>query len=112
LGVTKIIKGQRLDDRRKSTSKNGQIIDGIEYIMPVENWTEKQIFDYLAEVGADMSPGYGLGEKTGRDCWDCTGFLDDNRKRIDNLPDAKREEMLRRLAIIRKAIDDQRVHYG
>jgi len=112
LGCTKIIKGQRMDDRRKSTSQNGQIIDGIEYIMPIEDWSEKQVFDYLAKAGADMPPGYGLGEKTGRDCWNCTGFLDDNLKRIHNLPDSKREEMLRRLAIIDKAIDDQRVRYG
>ena len=101
-----------MDDRRKSTSKNGQVIDGIEYIMPVESWTEAQIFDYLKSVGADMPPGYGLGEKTGRDCWDCTGFMDDNRKRIDNLPPDKREEMLRRLAVIDSAIDNQRMRHG
>jgi phosphoadenosine phosphosulfate reductase len=112
IGVSKVIKGQRRDDRRKSTAKDGQIIDGITYSMPIEGWTEKQVFDYLAQVGADMPPGYAEGETTSRSCWNCTGFLDDSRKRIHNLPDSKREEMLRRLAIIDKSIDDQRVRYG
>ena len=107
LGIKYLVKGQRGDDRRKSLAVDGQVVDGIQYVMPIQGWTEEQVFQYLKDVEADMPPGYGMGEKTGRDCWNCTAYLDDNRKRIYNLPEDKRAEMLRRLAIIDGSIEKQ-----
>jgi phosphoadenosine phosphosulfate reductase len=107
LGIRYLVKGQRGDDRRKSLAVDGQVVDGIQYVMPIQGWTEEQVFKYLKDVEADMPPGYGMGEKTGRDCWNCTAYLDDNRKRIYNLPEDKRAEMLRRLAIIDGSIEKQ-----
>jgi 3'-phosphoadenosine 5'-phosphosulfate sulfotransferase (PAPS reductase)/FAD synthetase len=80
--------------------------------MPIENWTTEQVFDYLDEVGADLPPGYGLGEKTGRDCWDCTAYLDENKRRIENLPEERKAEVKRRLGLIGQAIREQwSAHY-
>jgi 3'-phosphoadenosine 5'-phosphosulfate sulfotransferase (PAPS reductase)/FAD synthetase len=107
LGVTKAIKGQRADDAKKSTSKDGDTRDGITFEMPIQDWTEEQVFEYLKEQGAELAPGYKKGEKTGRDCWDCTAYLGDNSTRIMNLPDDKRKEVLRRVSVIRSAIEDQ-----
>jgi 3'-phosphoadenosine 5'-phosphosulfate sulfotransferase (PAPS reductase)/FAD synthetase len=75
--------------------------------MPIQDWTEADVWDYLKHVNADIAPGYIAGEKTGRDCWDCTAYLSDNKKRISNLPEDKKQEVLRRLGIIKAAIDDQ-----
>ena len=100
MGVTTIIRGQRVEDGRKTPIRNGDVRDGITFLMPIENWTTEQVFDYLDDVGADMPPGYGLGEKTGRDCWDCTAYLDENKQRIENLPDDRKAEVKRRLGII------------
>jgi len=107
LGVTTAIKGQRNDDGKKSTSRNGDTRDGITFEMPIQDWTEADVYDYLKVVGAELAPGYIAGEKTGRDCWDCTAYLSDNKKRIMNLPEEKKQEVLRRLGIIKGAIDDQ-----
>ena len=107
LGIRYLVKGQRGNDRRKSTSVHGQVVDGIQYLMPIQDWTEEQVFQYLKDVGAELPPGYAEGEKTGRDCWNCTAYLDDNRKRIYNMPEQKRAEMLRRLAIIDSEIEKQ-----
>jgi 3'-phosphoadenosine 5'-phosphosulfate sulfotransferase (PAPS reductase)/FAD synthetase len=42
LGVTKVIKGQKIADGLKSPSRNGMVVDGLEYVQPLDNWTEKQ----------------------------------------------------------------------
>lgn len=107
LGVKTVIKGQRLNDRRKSTARNGSVVDGVTYLMPLEDWSEDEVFDYLRSVDADMPEGYARGEKTGRDCWDCTAFLDENRTRIANLPTGMRAEVERRVALIGNAVADQ-----
>lgn len=107
MGVTTIIRGQRIEDGRKTPVRNGDVRDGITFLMPIETWTTEQVFDYLDEVGADLPPGYGLGEKTGRDCWDCTAYLDENKQRIENLPEERKAEVKRRLGLIGQAIRQQ-----
>lgn len=102
-GITKIIRGQRKDERRTNGTSSGYVEDGIEYIFPLEDWSEQQVFDYLRLVGAEIPEHYAR-EKTSRDCWDCTAFLDENVERIRNLPDDRRHEVLRRLAVINSAI--------
>jgi phosphoadenosine phosphosulfate reductase len=104
LGATEIVRGQRRDDRRQSFVRDGDVIDGKKYIFPIYDWTDEQVFSYLNEVGAEMPQGYRSGEKTGRDCWDCTAYLDENAQRIKNLPDAKRAVVLGRLRDIRQAV--------
>jgi phosphoadenosine phosphosulfate reductase len=107
LGFSKAIKGQRNSDRLKSTSRDGSVIYGVTYLMPIQDWTNQQVFSFLKKQGAALPPGYLDGEKTGRDCWDCTAYLKDNRKRIENLPKDKKLEIKRRLAIIDKAVREQ-----
>ena len=107
LGIKYLVKGQRGNDRRKSTAVDGQVVDGIQYVMPIQGWTEEQVFQYLKEVGAELPPGYGAGEKTGRDCWDCTAYLDDNMRRISNLPRERQEVVWDRLSEIDHAIKQQ-----
>lgn len=103
-GVKYVIKGQRLTDGRKSTSRHGDVVDGVQFIMPIQTWSDEDVFDYLKLVGAELAPGYNDGEKTGRDCWDCTAYLDENRKRIENLSEDRKAEIKRRLGIIKNAI--------
>jgi phosphoadenosine phosphosulfate reductase len=107
MGVERIIRGTRLEDKRKSQFRNGDIVNGIQVVHPIENWTTEHVFDYLDEMNADFPPGYNLGEKTGRDCWDCTAYLDENKVRIENLPEERKAEVKRRLGLIGDAIRQQ-----
>ncbi len=107
MGVERIIRGTRLEDKRKSQFRNGDIIDGIQLVHPIENWTTEQVYDYLDEMRADFPPGYNEGEQTGRDCWDCTAYLDENKARIENLPEERKAEVKRRLGLIGDAIRQQ-----
>lgn len=86
LGATTIIRGQRADDRQKAPLTDGDIVDGITYRFPIENWTRERVIEFVkAEAPLLIPKNYREGEKTSRDCWDCTAYLVDNRRRIDNL---------------------------
>ncbi len=107
LGVKTIVKGQRKADRRKSLATDGLQFAGVKFEMPIQEWTDKQVMSYLDEVGAELAPGYKDGEKTGRDCWDCTAYLDDNMRRILNLPRDRQKIVWDRLCEIDGAIKEQ-----
>jgi 3'-phosphoadenosine 5'-phosphosulfate sulfotransferase (PAPS reductase)/FAD synthetase len=103
LGVTQIIRGQRLSDKRSSPVRSGDKADGVEVIFPIENWSREQVMDYLHSVGAEI-PAYYAAEQTSRDCWDCTAYLDENVERIRRLPEHMKSVVLGRLAEIKSAI--------
>jgi phosphoadenosine phosphosulfate reductase len=103
-GVTHIVRGQRAADDRKSGIKNGDIIEGIKYDFPIYSWSDNHVFEFLKDEGAYIPEYYFKGEKTGRDCWDCTAYLEENKVRIDNLPADRRAIVCGRIEKIRDAI--------
>jgi 3'-phosphoadenosine 5'-phosphosulfate sulfotransferase (PAPS reductase)/FAD synthetase len=105
LGIKKIIRGQRRDEEYVNTDVvNGTVIDGIEYTLPLENWTAAQVFEYLKKNDVEFPPYYG-SETTSHDCWNCTAYLSSYQKRIQNLPPEPRAEVERRLNEINTAIE-------
>lgn len=105
LGVTTVYRGQRNDETRRSPIVDGHVENGITYRFPIHDWTEERVFEYLREVGAPI-PAYYKTEKSSRDCWSCTAYLDENRERIANLPSEQREVVMGRLAMIRSAVSE------
>lgn len=98
-GIQVIVRGQRDDDTLK-----GAVIDGYTdgggtvYRLPIRAWTRAMVVDYVAENCPQLvHESYFMGEVTGRDCWDCTGYLFDNAQRIINLPLDKRELVLKQI---------------
>lgn len=106
LGIERLIRGQRADEKRKGPLLNGQVVEGIEVVHPLEDWTAGQVFAYLKEVKAYIPPYYDT-EQTSRDCWDCTAYLDENRERIANLAPERRELVRRRLRLIHNAVEKE-----
>lgn len=74
-GITRIIRGQRTSEKYKSPIRSGDVVDGIEYIFPLQDWTETQVFDFLLERGVD-APSYYEELITSLDCWSCTAYMD------------------------------------
>lgn len=98
LGVTTIFRGQRDDDARKAPIEDGQEVEGVTYRFPLAKWTRQQVVEYVEANCHDLIPeSYKLGEGTSRDCWDCTGYLDENVQRIKNLPDDKKSVVMARI---------------
>lgn len=98
LGATMIIRGQRADDKQRAPLGDGDVVDGITYRFPIENWTRWRVMSFVkAEAPLLIPDSYMLGEKTSRDCWDCTAYLADNRQRIDNLSTDKYQSVMKTL---------------
>jgi len=80
-GITQLIRGQRLDEGHKSTATNGTVIEGIEYLQPIEHWTKQQVFDYLIEQRGSLPEHYYIGHSS-LDCYDCTAFVAESKDRV------------------------------
>lgn len=102
-GITTIIRGQRISEKYKTWIRSGHVEDGITYIFPLENWSEAQVFAYLRENKIPI-PDYYATEMHSRDCWNCTGYMDEAAGRIGNLPPLQQKEVLRRLREIDAAV--------
>lgn len=74
-GITRVIRGQRTSEQYKSPVRSGTVIDGIEYVFPLEGWSEARVFAYLDEIGV-KPPAYYGEVKSSLDCWLCTAYLD------------------------------------
>jgi 3'-phosphoadenosine 5'-phosphosulfate sulfotransferase (PAPS reductase)/FAD synthetase len=81
LGITGVIKGQRLAESHKSPVKSGEYHDGIEYFFPLENWSDKQVIDYLEKNGLLNEERLKIGHSS-LDCWNCTAYLNDSKNRM------------------------------
>ena len=81
-GITQIIKGQRNDESFKGESRHGAVLDGVEYIQPIEKWTSKQVLDFVATQRGQLPEHFSLNH-TSLDCYDCTGFMKDSADRVE-----------------------------
>jgi 3'-phosphoadenosine 5'-phosphosulfate sulfotransferase (PAPS reductase)/FAD synthetase len=105
LGVDTIYRGQRRDDARRAPIASGHIDPwGVKIMFPIHEWTRDQVFAYVREHCPEWLARYYETEKTSRDCWDCTAYRDDNRKRVENLPADKRVIVQTRLWTWRRAV--------
>lgn len=85
LEVTLIIRGQKSSDYRTAPLKSGDVIDGTEYIFPLEQWSNDDCFEYLKSINVEIPSWYKWSD-TSLDCWDCTACLDERGKELSNMP--------------------------
>jgi 3'-phosphoadenosine 5'-phosphosulfate sulfotransferase (PAPS reductase)/FAD synthetase len=82
-GITEIIAGQRNDEGHKSTARNGTVNEGVTRIHPIEDWTEKQVLEF---VGQHMElPEHFKFKHSSMDCYDCTAYRKDSQDRIKHM---------------------------
>ena len=112
IGATRIIRGQRLTESYKSTVRNGDVINGITYEMPIQNWSEEQVYKYLHDNGIPI-PSYYDYTRTSLGCWNCTAYMDEEVGRIKymkkNHPE-KYQVVLKNLWAIDSAVKGQMKH--
>lgn len=100
-GVTLIIRGQRDDDSHKAPVKSGDWELGIQYLFPIEHWTDGNVDHWLEKVGAPRNRCYDY-MKSAPDCMTCSGWWSENRAPFLKAchPEAH-DEYQRRLDLIR-----------
>jgi len=105
LDATVIIRGQKNADKQKSPVRSGDIIDGIEYWFPIQDWTDEQVMDYIKD--SDLLSSHYKEANTSMDCMHCTAYLEDNQWKLPYLekhyPEAGKE-VKRRLRLIKHEI--------
>lgn len=72
LEADEIVYGQRNDEARRATSRNGDVVEGMVRLHPIEDWTRHQVLDYLA---TKMTvPEHFYLNHSSLDCYDCTAY--------------------------------------
>ncbi|HEU4854387.1 MAG TPA: phosphoadenosine phosphosulfate reductase family protein [Nitrosospira sp.] len=98
IGATEIVYGQRNDENHRATSRDGDVVEGMVRLHPIEHWTAKMVLEYLA-VMMDVPKHYAI-KHSSLDCYDCTAFRQDSQDRLDltrvNHPDLYRKYAHRR----------------
>ena len=102
LKATLLIRGTRVAEARKSSVRSGTIIDGVEFLHPIEDWSSQQVKDFLG----DRLPAHYRDTDTSLDCVHCTGWLYENAGKMRYMAKhhpAAYEEVARRIREIRDA---------
>ena len=105
LGATLIIRGQKFSDEQKSPVKSGDVIDGVEYFFPIENWSDEQVMKFVKD--SDLMTDHYKDANTSLDCWSCTAYLKDNQWKLPYLKKHHPEkaiEVKKRLELIKVEI--------
>lgn len=72
-GITLIIRGQRNSDALKPPLRSGMVDCGIEYLLPVEDWSAKQVLAFLRECEAPIPRFYEMLDEA-PDCMTCSAW--------------------------------------
>lgn len=105
LGVKRVISAFRKEESFDNMVKGDAVIDGVEYIYPLIDWKEADVFAYLRANDIQLPEEYGRGEKKSRDCWNCTAWAWEDADRVRNLPPEQRAELHRRYIEIAEITD-------
>lgn len=78
-GVTLILRGTKDADMPTQPVDSGSVIDGIEIVYPVQDWTDAEVFAFLRQEGAPVADYYAFGAPTAPECLGCTAWWDDKK---------------------------------
>lgn len=112
LGATTVIRGQRVSEHRKSSVRNGDVIDGVRYVMPVEDWSNEDVFAYLERNNVDVPAHYAYVNSS-LDCQHCTAYLNENAGKFQYMKErhpALHAELVGRLDYLIAAAENELQH--
>ncbi len=111
-GVKYLIRGQRFDESHTSPSVNGSIVNGVEYVQPIESWGKDEVMAYLS-TKMDIPDHFALNH-TSMDCYDCTAYRVESKDRISYMEKKHPTfyaEYLSRMELVNFAINEE-LSYG
>lgn len=74
--ITLIIRGQKNADRLKSPVRSGDVIEGIEYLFPIQDWDSRKVMRFLEDEGAPIPRFYEMLNGA-PDCMDCSAWWEE-----------------------------------
>lgn len=111
-GVTLIIRGQRNDDPLKPAIRSGMVDAGIEYLFPIEDWSQGQVMAYLREQNAPIPRFYEMLDEA-PDCMTCSAWWEKgSAKYLKRYHYPEYQEVQRRLNVINVAVSEHIAHFN
>jgi phosphoadenosine phosphosulfate reductase len=111
-GITLIVRGQKNADRLKGPLRSGQVDGGIEYLFPIEGWTDRQVMDFLREQGVKPPRFYEV-LPAAPDCMTCSAWWEEGFSRyLKRYHHPQYQEVQRRLDVIREAVGQHIAHFN
>jgi 3'-phosphoadenosine 5'-phosphosulfate sulfotransferase (PAPS reductase)/FAD synthetase len=108
LGLKAVFRGQRNDDRLRAPTRSGDVLDGVELIYPIQDWSTEQVLQLLDDAG--WNDERLQLDHSSLDCWSCTAFIGKTNDRLEYLrkhhPD-KARQVYRTLKEIRVVLQEQ-----
>ena len=77
LGITTLISGKRNDEGHLSSCSDGQLLDGVTHIHPIEKWSSQDVLSYLSSK-MEVPEHFKLSHSS-LDCYDCSAYLKDTK---------------------------------
>lgn len=71
LGATTLIRGDKLSDPRRPTTRHGDEVQGVRFLFPLRDFSDAQVIEYLDRIG-QLPAHYIGGQVHGTDCMTCT----------------------------------------
>lgn len=75
-GVTLIIRGQKNSDAHTGPYQSGDVVSGVEFLYPLADWTDEDVFDYLHLNDVKLPRFYEEGLPSAPDCMTCSAWWD------------------------------------
>ena len=103
-GITLIVRGQKTADRLKSPVRSGDVHDGIEYLFPIEEWSPRQVMQFLREKDAPIPRFYEMLNGA-PDCMTCSAYWEEGAMAyLKRYHHAQYQQNLERLEQINRAV--------
>ncbi|SEH89921.1 phosphoadenosine phosphosulfate reductase family protein [Paraburkholderia hospita] len=111
-GITLVIRGQKNSDKLRSPIKSGHVEDGIEYLFPLEDWDDSDVFNYLTEEEVEH-PRFYDHMSASPDCMTCSAYWEDGRGAyLKQFHPEAYQEYQSRLNAISDATQDAIAHFN
>lgn len=108
LGATLVIRGQKKSDNHSSPIASGHVENGVEYLFPIEDWTDAAVFAFLAEQPDFKKPEFYDIKHSSLDCMSCTAYCADQKDKFQYMHKRhprRYEQVLQNLTAIKAAIE-------
>ena len=106
-GITCIIRGKRSEEADKSPTRSGDVVEGIELVYPLWDWTAGKVEKYLEVNGVELPESYKYASHS-LDCMSCTAWWGEGlSKFLSAEHPAHFAEYDRRVGLIKAAIAEE-----
>lgn len=103
-GITLIIRGQKNADHLKGPLRSGAVVDGIEYLYPLEEWDTRRVMDFLRTVDAPIPRFYEMLDGA-PDCITCSAWWENGAAAyLKRYHPAQYHDVQQRLDVINQAV--------